>query len=383
MAYSFATGRVLFGAGVRTEIADRAGKFGSRCVLMTGAHAGRSGWLQQALDMVMDEVVLMAVPGEPSVADVAGWASAARQQRCDLVVAVGGGSVLDAGKAVAALMTNTADVFDYLEVVGRGMPLAHAPVPVIAVPTTSGTGAEVTANAVLTVPERRVKVSLRSPFMIPELAVVDPELTVSLPRAQTAVTGMDALTQVLEAFVSHAASPLTDPLCRDGLVRAARSLRRVTENGGDMEARTDMALVSLFSGMALANGKLGAVHGFAAPLGAELGAPHGAVCAALLPHVMAANIEVLRRQTQDGPGLERYNEVAVLLTGRHAARADDGVTWVRELCRDLEIPGLRLMGLEERRIPDLAVKAAHASSMRGNPVVLPAEELERILLNAL
>ncbi len=380
MAFTFLTADVLFGPGVRAEIPARAAALGRRCLLLTGSRPERGAWLRDALSAVMDDVLAVPVGAEPEAEGVAAWALAARERGCDVVVAMGGGSVLDAGKALAALIVNTRDIFDYLEVVGRGIPLEHAPLPMIAVPTTAGTGSEVTANAVLLSREHGVKVSLRSPSMIPDLAVVDPELAVSLPQRQTAATGMDALTQLMEAFVSHLSNPLTDPLCRDGMTRAARSLRRAVADGADIDARSDMALASLFSGMALANAKLGAVHGFAAPLGAMLGAPHGEICAALLPHVMEANIEALRAVSAARPSLERYAETGFLLTGERDAMA--GVRFVRSLCADLGVRGLGELGLEETMMDEAARKAAGASSMKGNPVRLGHEELLAILRKA-
>ena len=379
MAYTFSTANILFGPGVRAEIPARAARLGRRCLLVAGSRIERSAWLQSALEGVMDDVLTVSVGAEPEAPLIAAMSEEARG--CDVVVAVGGGSVLDAGKALAALVTNTRDVFDYLEVVGRGMPLDCQPLPMIAAPTTAGTGSEVTANAVLLSPEHGVKASLRSPSMIPDLAVVDPELAVSLPPAQTAATGMDALTQLMEAFVSHAASPLTDPMCRDGMARAARSLRRAVADGTDIAARSDMALASLFSGMALANAKLGAVHGFAAPLGAMLRAAHGEICAALLPHVMEANIAALRALDPAHASLERYAETGFILTGERDALA--GARFVRALCADLGIRGLRGLGLDEARVDEAARKAAGASSMKGNPVVLRHGELAAILRRAM
>lgn len=381
MAFTFSTARVLFGPGSRLEIAAQASRLGRRCLLVTGSRPEGCAWLAEALSAVMDDVFVISVKGEPEAAFVAAHALSARTRGCDAVVAVGGGSVLDAGKALAALVPNTRDIFDYLEVVGRGMPLEHPPLPLIAAPTTAGTGSEVTANAVLLSGAHGVKVSLRSPEMIPRLAVVDPELAVTLSPRQTAATGMDALIQLMEAFVSHAANPLTDPLCRDGMARAARSLRRAVADGRDLAARSDMALASLFSGMALANAKLGAVHGFAAPLGAMLGAAHGEICAALLPHVMEANIAALYAADPDHPALDRYAEASRLLTGQRDASA--GVRFVRSLCADLGIRDLRALGLDDERVDEAARKAAAASSMKGNPVALDHDRLTSILRRAM
>lgn len=193
-------------------------------------------------------------------------------------------------------MANGGDPLDYAEVIGHGRPLERRSLPLIAIPTTAGTGAEVTRNAVIGSPEHRVKVSLRSPLMLPEVAIVDPELTRDLPPALTASTGLDALTQLIEPLVSCRTNPLTDALCRSGIQRAARSLRRAVEHGEDLVAREDMSLASLFSGLALANAALGAVHGLTGPLGGMFEASHGALCASLLPAVMEANVRALRHR---------------------------------------------------------------------------------------
>jgi alcohol dehydrogenase class IV len=303
------------------------------------------------------------------------------------VVAIGGGSVLDAGKAVAALMTNPGDVMDYLEIIGRARPLQHEPAPFIAVPTTAGTGAEVTRNAVLGAPDHRAKVSMRSPLMLPRVAVVDPELTVSVPADVTATTGLDALTQLIEPFVSPRANPLTDALCRDGMTRVARALRRAWRDGADLEARTDMCLAALFGGMALANAGLGAVHGLAGPLGGMLGAPHGALCAALLPAVLHGNCRALAARANGdataAAAMDRYEEVARILTGNRRASAGEAVAWARDLCRELDIPTLREMGLDPAEIPEAVERARQSSSMKGNPVALSPAELTEILAGAL
>jgi alcohol dehydrogenase class IV len=307
----------------------------------------------------------------------------AKAKKCDVVIGFGGGSAIDTGKAIAAMLTNPGQPLDYLEVIGKGKTLAKPSAPCIAIPTTAGTGAEVTRNAVLGSPQHKVKVSLRSPTMLPTLAVVDPQLTVNLPPAITASTGLDALTQVMEPFVSNSPNPLTDALCREGMQRAARSLRHAYENGHNAAAREDMAVASLFGGLALANAKLGAVHGFAGPFGGMFPAPHGATCAALLPHVMAVNVEVLAARHPNHPARPRYDEVAQIITGSRNAVAADGVAWIHQLCRDLQVPGLAAYGLTQADFPTLVEKAAVASSMKGNPVNLTPAELTEILYRAL
>jgi alcohol dehydrogenase class IV len=335
------------------------------------------------LDAQGIEAETFAVPHEPTTDLVREGTELAREAGCDVVIGIGGGSVIDAGKAVAALLTNGGVPLDYLEVIGRGQPIIKPAAPYIAIPTTAGTGAEVTKNAVLASPEHRVKVSLRSPLMLPRVAVIDPELTYSTPPAITATTGLDAFTQVLEPYVSRFANPLTDTLCSEGIMRAAQSLREAYENPADAEAREDMALVSLFGGLALANAKLGAVHGFAGVLGGMFDAPHGAICGRLLPFVMDANVRALRSRDPENIALVRYDDIAVILTGELDVDAMDGVAWVQTLCTDLGIPGLAAYGIKGADFAAIIEKAKRSSSMKGNPIPLTDAELRGILLRAL
>jgi alcohol dehydrogenase class IV len=375
--FEFATAaRILFGEGTLRQVPAAAASIGRRALLVTGASPDRAAPFQKALHAAGVSTVPFCVPGEPTLSLIR---SAPRDY--DFVIAFGGGSVLDAAKALAALLTNPGDPLDYLEVIGLGRPLTSPAAPCIAIPTTAGTGSEVTRNAVLASPEHRVKASLRSPSMLPRLAVVDPELTWHLPRAITASTGLDALTQLIEPYVSLRANPLTDQFCVEGIRRAASALPRVCANGGDLAARCDMAWASLLGGMALANAGLGAVHGFAAPIGGMFPAPHGAVCAALLPHAMDVNIRALRARAPEK--LTRYDEVARLIGGRPHATAPDGVACVAALCQKLEIPPLRTYGVTGSDLALLVEKAAQSSSMKGNPIVLTPEELHEIISRSL
>ncbi|MCX5644428.1 MAG: iron-containing alcohol dehydrogenase [Phycisphaerae bacterium] len=384
MRFEFSTaGRIAFGPGVSDQIPDLVAGFGKRAFLVLGGTPNRFG---RILDQLASRGIAwdsFCVTGEPTTDMAQEATTSARHAAAEVVVAIGGGSVLDTGKAVAALLTNEGDLSDYLEVVGKGRPLQKPAAPCLAVPTTAGTGAEVTFNAVLGVPDQHVKVSMRSPLMLPRWAIVDPLLTHSMPPVLTASTGLDALTQLIEAFVSNKANPLTDGVCREGLQRAGRSLRRAFENGDDTDAREDMSLASLFSGMALANAKLGAVHGFAGPLGGMTAAPHGVICGKLLPYVMQANVRALQNRAPDSPALTRFDEVGRILTGKSTARASDAVTWIEELCSVLALPGLRKYGLSENDFPIAAAKAKNASSMKGNPVELQDAELIQILRQAI
>jgi alcohol dehydrogenase class IV len=378
--FEFATaGQIIFGDGVAARAGELAAAFGSRALVVTGARPERAQAVLARLHEHGIATMVVQAVGEPSVPHVRLAATQARESGCELVVAIGGGSALDLGKAVAALLANGGDVLDYAEVIGPGRKLQKPSVPLVALPTTAGTGAEVTRNAVVQSPEHGVKVSLRSFGMLPRVALVDPELTLSMPPAVTASTGLDALTQLIEPFVCTRANPLTDSICRQGIRAAARSLRRAYDDGSDREARRDMALASLSGGLALANAGLGAVHGFAGPLGGLLRAPHGVLCARLLPFVMETNLAALRARQTQSEAARRYDEVAQILTGLPQARAEDGVAWVRELCVALRVPALREHGLQPDHYEVVARKSEVASSMQANPIKLTRSELVSIL----
>jgi alcohol dehydrogenase class IV len=303
--------------------------------------------------------------------------------RAEVVIGLGGGSALDTAKAVAALAANPGEPLDYLEVVGRGQPLTRDALHCIAIPTTAGTGAEVTRNAVLGVPAQRVKVSLRGPQLLPRLALVDPELTYDLPPAITAYTGLDALTQLLEPLVSSGANPLTDALCREGLRRAASALPRAVADGSDHAARADMALTSLLGGLALANARLGAVHAWAGPLGGRYPAPHGALCGRLLLAATRVNVRALLARAPESRSLAAYGEAARLLTGRADATADDLGPWLEALVDGLPLPRLAEYGVAAADVPALVPLAQRANSMRGNPIALSDDEVGEILSSSL
>jgi alcohol dehydrogenase class IV len=380
-AFEFATaGRILAGAGRAAELPGLLAGLGSRVLVCTGANPARHAGLLAGLGL---PAAVFAVAGEPTVDLARAGIAAAREHGADVVAAIGGGSVIDTGKAVAMLLSNGGDPLDYLEVVGSGRKIIEPAVPCVAVPTTAGTGAEVTANAVLAAPAHGVKASLRSPLMIPRVALVDPQLAVSCPPPVTAASGMDALTQCLEPYVSVRASPLTDGLAREGLRRAAAGLRAAFADGSDLEARTDMAMCSLLGGMALANAKLGAVHGIAGVIGGTADVPHGVACAALLVPVIEANVRALRSGPSGQPVLDRYTEAARSLAGQPAASIEDGLAWLRETVTMLGIPGLAAFGVGPQDADDVAVKAARSSSMQGNPVTLSHDDLRAILLAAL
>lgn len=382
--FEFATaGRVIFGWNTLEEVGKIALECGRRALVVTGRDPARAARLVQLLEAAGLSTTTFGVAGEPSTGTIEEGVGLARAESCELVVGFGGGSAIDAAKAISALLTNPGELMDYLEVIGRAQPLARPAAPCIAIPTTAGTGAEVTRNSVLSAVDHGVKVSLRSPFMLPRVALVDPALTVSLPPAVTASTGMDALTQLIEPYTCCRPNPCVDALCLEGLRRAARALPRACADGASREAREDMALASLLGGFALANAGLGAVHGFAGPLGGMFPVPHGVVCAALLAPVMEANLRALRDRQPDSPVLARYATVAECLTGRTGATPEDGVRWVAAVSRQLGIPGLSAGGIGAADFPELVEKAARASSMKANPLPLSTAELTAILTAAL
>ena len=381
-SFEFATAnRIIFGAGKLNELSKQIEGSTKRTLLVHGYSSDAIPRLKEILSALGILFTEFRVHGEPTIEVVRQGIKAV--ENCDLVIGLGGGSAIDTGKAIAALSTNPGDLFDYLEVIGKGQPLVNAPLPYIAIPTTAGTGSEVTRNAVIESPEQNVKVSLRSPSMLPRLALVDPELTYNLPPEVTASSGLDALTQLIEPFVSAKANPMTDAICREGMSHAARSLERAYKNGADKEAREGMSLAALFGGLALANAALGAAHGFAGPLGGMLHAPHGALCARFLPLVMEANIKALEARQPKHPALKRYIEIAQILTGEKNATAWDGVTWTSQLVNALNIPKLSIYGMSEKAFPEAIEKTMKANSFKGNPIALNESELREILEEAL
>lgn len=381
-SFEFATAnRIIFGAGKLNLLTEQIGENVKSLLLVRGRSLDAIPHVREMLSTQGIQVTEFEVHGEPTVEVVRAGTELAHG--CNMVIGLGGGSVLDAGKAIAILATNPGDVLDYLEVSGKGQKLTHAGLPYIAIPTTAGTGTEVTRNAVIDSAEHGVKVSLRSPMMLPKLALVDPELTYFLPPEVTASTGLDALTQLIEPFVSIRSNPMSEAICREGLRYAAQSLRMVYENGKDQDARERMSLASLFGGLALANAGLGVVHGFAGPLGGMLHAPHGAICARLLPLGMEANLMALMERAPEHPALKRYVEIAQILTGDSKANASDGVAWISALVRDMDIPSLSSHGITRAHFPEAVEKTMKASSTKGNPLSLTEAELMSVLEKAL
>uniref|UniRef100_A0A0G4GPB0 ABM domain-containing protein n=1 Tax=Chromera velia CCMP2878 TaxID=1169474 RepID=A0A0G4GPB0_9ALVE len=387
--FEFASaGKIVFGSGAASKLPQLVKERGcSKACVVTGK--GGKERFSELLGKLQGEGVQLsffACSPEPTIEECRDAVKVARDAGADSVVAIGGGSSIDMGKAVAALLGNGGDPMDYAEVIGKGQVLSNPSVPFFALPTTAGTGSEVTKNSVLKSEEHGRKVSIRSNYMLPDLAIVDPQLTVSVPPDVTAHTGLDALTQCIEPFVSCNANPVTDALAREGIKRAARSLRAVYRDGSDLRAREDLAVASVIGGLCLANAKLGAVHGFAGVLGGLYPSPHGAVCAALLPFCFSGNVKALKARAESDPKclamLSKFDEVAQMVTNNPAATAEEGALWLESLAVDLGVPKLSAYGMKKEDHEKVVEMSKGSSSMKGNPVPLSSEELLVILQQA-
>ncbi|MBN1939591.1 MAG: iron-containing alcohol dehydrogenase [Candidatus Aminicenantes bacterium] len=384
-------GRIIFGRGSIGRAGRLAVEFGRRILLVRdGGLAADSGPVEAvyaALAGERLEVEEAVVRGEPAVEAVDELVARVRSFEPEAVCGLGGGSAIDAAKAVSALLVNGGEVLDYLEVIGRGRPFSMPGIPVLAIPTTAGTGAEATRNAVLTSRAYKVKASLRGAGLMPRLALVDPALTDSLPPAITASTGLDALTQCLESYLCLKANPATDALALEGMKRASRSLLPAFRGGDVAEARDDMALAALLSGLCLTNAGLGAVHGLAAALGGLFPVPHGAACGLLLPHVLSANIRALAAQSTSHPVLVKCRRLDDILVpeceGLEGVKTVLCIDRLLEMTAKMGIPRLSSYGIKDSDLPALAAAAARTGSIKGNPVVLPEPVLVDILRAAL
>jgi alcohol dehydrogenase class IV len=377
--FEFATARrIIFGEGSFSQAPELAASLGQRMLIVSTRSTDEIAQrLERELDKRNRTTTRYIISGEPDVQSVESGVEAARAASCDCVIALGGGSAIDSGKAIAGLLTNGGSVLDYVEVVGAGKPITRPATPLIAIPTTAGTGTEVTRNAVISIPDKQVKVSIRSPHLLPVVALVDPALTHTMSPEVTASTGLDALTQLIEPYTCNRSTPFSDALALSGLDCAARSLL-IAYTEGSPKARYDMAYASLCSGLALANSGLGAVHGFAGVIGGRFPIPHGVCCAILLPHVVSANLTALQSREPHNPALERYRTLEHILAGNY-----DLVGTLSHLIEDLRIPRLSAFGITADAIPDLVAQSQKASSMKANPIVLTADELASILLFAL
>lgn len=379
--FSFATAtEILFGRGQASAAADRIGVMGERLLLVHGSNAARSEALFRTLSRNGCQVTRYSVRAEPDTAVIEAGVETARSAGVQAVIAMGGGAVIDAGKAIAALVPAIRPMLDHLEVVGQGLPLDCDPLPFVAMPTTAGTGAEVTRNAVIGVPEHRRKVSLRDARMLPCLAIIDPELTDHCPREITLASGLDAITQVIEPYICTRANPMTDALCRDAIPRGLAALKRLMEQE-DTRARDDLAWVSLCGGLALANSGLGAVHGLAGPLGGLTGAAHGAICGVLLPQVLIAN----RAAVDDTKTGERMDEIGAWIgavMGGKVFGLNEAASKLADWSHQNGLATLNGLGIDEAAQVEAASTAASSSSMKANPAPLSSKELREIMRRA-
>lgn len=383
LIFEFATAsQIIFGNNSVEKVPDLLKGIGNNVLFVTGKNTVRSKKIISELLQKECKVTTFSVNSEPTIGIIDEGVNIARVKNCNVVIGFGGGSVVDSAKAIAAMIPNKGVLLDYLEVIGQGNSLIENPLPCIAIPTTAGTGAEVTKNSVIKSTRHNVKVSLRSNKMYPDIAVVDPVLTWSVPPELTASTGTDALTHLLETFVSSQSNSFIDNYCREGLHRISTSLVDAYNNGNNAEARENMAMASMLGGIALANVKLGAVHGFAGPMGGMFPISHGEICACLLPAVMEVNINVLKMQ-KNKEMLKKYDELAQILTREKSAKATDGILWIENLIKNLQIPSLSKFGLTESDFPELIQKAKNSSSMKGNSVLLHEDDLRLILKRSL
>jgi len=388
--------RITFGVGVFSQVPSIAARHGSRALLVTGGRSFNESSRRAELeaDLAHAEVTLVGsttVSGEPSPSDVAGPVTTHRGQGVDVVIGVGGGAALDTAKAIAGLLPTDTELMDHLEGVGRGVPYSGTALPVVAVPTTAGTGSEATRNAVISErgPEG-YKRSFRDESMVPADAVIDPDLLATAPRSLIAANGLDALTQLLESFTSQRATPFTDALARDGLAACREGLlawHADPDGPGAPAARSQMAYAALLSGVCLANAGLGAVHGFASPLGAQLPIPHGMACGAVLWQTVRTNITALTEREPDSPALPKYAQAGRVLAGlpstiRDGAARVQLIDSLHEMVVALDVPPLSAFEMTAEQIPSI-VADSPGSSMRTNPVTLSDPELTEILEGAL
>ncbi len=370
--------RLCFGSGSLARLKEAAPWLGSRTLVVTGASGRFLDRVSPLLKTAGIDPYPVALSGEPTLPTIASACEKLRRDGAQSVIAVGGGSAVDAGKAIAALAVNPGDPLDYLEVIGQGKPLSVDPLPFVAIPTTAGTGAECTKNAVLASPEQRVKVSLRSPKMLPRLAIIDPDLTAGLPLEATGNAGLDALTQVIEPFLTRKANPLTDALCQPAIPAALGALETLAQGNEDPKARETMAYTAMVSGLALANAGLGVVHGFAGPIGGMFPAPHGAICARLLPDALRTNAAAIA-QASDAALDRRIQTLTQLLAPAPDATLEDGIRRIEALAAQFGIRGLASYGIGPADLPEIVSKAQRASSMKGNPVTLSSDALTDLL----
>ncbi|OIQ26669.1 iron-containing alcohol dehydrogenase [uncultured Vibrio sp.] len=369
--------RIIFGEGALQSSLSVLNQFGYSVLLVTGKDQSRSSPLLSYLKSQNIRYQHVSVSGEPNITMIEETAVVGRKFKPDMVVSIGGGSVIDMGKALAAIIPNQGSVYDYVEVVGRNVPLKTKPIPFIAIPTTASTGSEVTRNAVLRSGQDKVKVSLRSPEMLADVAIVDPTLTYGTDPYTSGRGAMDVFTHLMEAYVCGDPNPLTDMVCEEGLRKLAGAVIAACRHD-DYSARSDLSFAAMLGGMAITNAKLGAAHGLASALGGKLNAPHSVITGQLAPYVMRENIEVAKESGRQDV-LQRYIRLAQLVTGRTNVHVDDGVLWVRMMLDKLELPKLSEFGVCSTSFDQVAEDTLMSNAIKGNPLPLTKERLIYIL----
>ncbi|MDF2152389.1 iron-containing alcohol dehydrogenase [Vibrio sp. CAU 1672] len=369
--------RIIFGEGALRSSLSVINQYGYSVLLVTGQDIQRAAPIINYLKAQNMRYQHVSISGEPYITMVEETAIIGRKFQPDMVIAIGGGSVIDMGKALAAIIPNQGNVYDYVEVVGRNVPLKTKPIHFIAIPTTASTGSEVTRNAVLKSGQDQVKVSLRSPDMLADVAIVDPTLTYGMDQYTSGRGAMDAFTHLMEAYVCGDPNPLTDMVCEEGLRRLSASVIAGCKQDNH-KARVDLSFAALLGGMAITNAKLGAAHGLASALGGKLEAPHSVITARLAPHVMQENINAAKRAGRNDV-LSRYRKLAQLVTGRTNANEQDGVLWVKMTLDKLELPQLGKFGVCRTPFEKVADDALKSVAIKGNPLPLTQERLIHIL----
>ncbi|WP_372927079.1 iron-containing alcohol dehydrogenase [Marinobacter sp.] len=364
---------IVFGRGQIAQLNERAAKLGARALIVHGSNPGRLAGIFESLTSV-DIVQTLSVSKEPDLKTLTAAIDQGKSLGVDLVLGIGGGSVMDSAKVLAAMLPGQTELMTHLEVVGDGLPLSARRLPLILVPTTSGTGAEVTRNAVIDIPEARRKVSLRDNQLLPDIALVDPALTDNCPRHVSLHSGLDAVTQVIEPYLSSRANLFTDLLCKEAIPKGLLAIKQLMESENP-QARDALAQVSLFGGLALANSGLGVVHGIAGPLGGLCGAPHGAICGALLPAGIAAN----RDNVVDAEHKARIDQVIGWIAEVFETSRDQALPHFQEWIAQSGLPGLASLGVTEEHIISASQAAASSSSMKANPVELSTATVENIM----
>ena len=372
-----APNRTIFGRDCRVSAAAEIAQIGSRVLLVRGRSVPWVDELAMQLTRLGCHLEIVFSAGEPDLDDVRNAVAVARDHKADCIVSVGGGATLDLGKAVAGLCTSEGDIAEYLELGNASPRQLNDPRPFIAIPTTAGTGAEATRNAVISVSERQMKISLRDPRLVPDLSIIDPALTDGSPKELTLASGLDAITQLIESFLCNRTNPTTDALCEANIHPAVVALRRLMDQE-DSRAREVLSRASFLSGIALSNSGLGIIHGLASVIGGR-GVAHGVICGRLLSSGLAVNMEALKRRASN---VERFEKVNLWLADALGAPGESGPSALRSFVDFNGLPSLYDLGIAETDFDSIAKLGATASSTKANPVTLDHTEICRIMRRA-